>query len=58
MTSGSASSVTLATGTNPTVLPDGTYTIVVNEDSSGVSLTLITPLGTVEVPSFIGQGWA
>jgi hypothetical protein len=56
MTAGSASAVTLVTGNSPAVLPNGTYTITVQQDGTGTTLVLTTPLGTIEQPGFIGGG--
>jgi len=57
MTSGSASAVTLVTGTNPAQLANGTYTLTVQTDETGTTLVLVTPYGTMEVPNFTGTGW-
>jgi hypothetical protein len=57
VTAGSAGSVTMVAGDHPTVMPPGTYSIVLGQDEQGYTLVLITPFGTMEVPNFIGTGW-
>jgi hypothetical protein len=50
MTAGSSGAVTVVNGAG---LPNGTYTVTVQQDGSGTTLVLTTPLGTIEQPSFL-----
>ena len=51
MTAGSASAVALTTGNAPSVLPNGTYTMTINQDETGTWISLVTPLGTLQQDS-------
>jgi hypothetical protein len=53
MTAGAASAVTLTVGNAPAVLPNGTYTLTVNQDEGGTWLALVTPLGTIQQDAFL-----